>query len=292
MLVLSHIQAQELLVAHSGGAARLDVSFDLGLSRIQAQLEPQGVRLSDGSSLAWEALTSIAEDENGCYLLSQTPGDSESRGVLFIEKIQFYSELTFRFYSLYPTSGAPTMLVSGLPMHRIKGTDPHRDTLEKIRAARPAGNVLDTCTGLGYTAIEASQLANVTHVTTIELDPTALQVCRANPWSQALFDNPKITQLIGDSFDEIANFPDGVFSRIVHDPPYLGLAGDLYSLEFYRQAWRVLSRNGRMFHYIGDPDSKSGRSATAGVIQRLEQAGFRHVDRAPRAFGVVASKGF
>jgi predicted methyltransferase len=46
----------------------------------------------------------------------------------------------------------------------------------------------------------------------------------------------------------------------------------------------------QLFHYIGDPESKSGRSITAGVIRRLEQAGFRQVRRAPRAFGVVAVK--
>jgi predicted methyltransferase len=290
MLVLSHAQAQDMLSAKSRGAAGKDVSFDLGLSRTSVRLEPHGVSLSDGSSLSWEAITTIVEDENGCYLLEQTPGVSETPGVCVPRKIQLYSELTGRVYSLYPTSGAPTMLVSGLPMHRIKDTDPYRDTLEKIRAARPVGNVLDTCTGLGYTAIEASKLAHVAQVTTIELDPAALEICRANPWSQALFDNPKITQIIGDSFDEIANFPEAAFTRILHDPPYFSLAGDLYSLEFYRQACRVLSRNGRLFHYIGDPESKSGRSATAGVIKRLEQAGFRHIERAPRAFGVVASK--
>jgi hypothetical protein len=270
----------------------MEVSFDLGLSRVSVSLEPQGIQLPEEGSLTWESLAEIAEDENGCYLLDQTPGVSETPGVCVPRKIKVYSDRTDRAYSLYPTSGAPTMLVSGLPMHRIKDTDPHRDTLEKIKAARPAGNVLDTCTGLGYTAIEASKLVHVAHVTTIELDLAALEICRSNPWSQALFANPKITQIVGDSFDEIAGLPDGAFTCVIHDPPYLSLAGDLYSLEFYRQAWRALSRNGRLFHYIGDPESKSGRSATAGVIQRLEQAGFRHVERAPRAFGVVARKGF
>lgn len=284
MLVLSHTQVRALMAAHSGGATEMEVSLDLGLSLTSVALGPGGVVLPSGSSLAWETLPAIAEDENGCYLLEFSPVGCVPR------KIQQYSELTGRAYSLYPTSGAPTMLVSGLPMHRIKDTDPHRDTQAKIKAARPAGNVLDTCTGLGYTAIAASRLASVAHVTTIELDPAALEICRANPWSQALFDNPKITQVIGDSFDEIGSFPEGAFTRIIHDPPYFSLAGDLYSLEFYRQACRVLSRNGRLFHYIGDPASKSGRSATAGVIKRLEQAGFRHIERAPRAFGVVASK--
>lgn len=289
MLILSCTQSQDILSARSRGEADVEISLDLGLSFIAVILQPHGVRLPDGCSLTWEDVTRIAADENGCYLLeliSGAPGSYEPH------KIKVYSELTGRSYSLYPTNGAPTMLVSGMPMHRIKDTDPYRDTLEKVKAARPVGNVLDTCTGLGYTAIEASKFSNVTHVTSIELDPAVLQICHLNPWSQALFDNLKITQTIGDSFDEIAKFPDGAFTRIIHDPPYISLAGDLYSLDFYRQAYRVLSRYGRMFHYIGDPESKSGRSATAGVIKRLAQAGFRHIERIPRAFGVVASKGF
>jgi hypothetical protein len=46
----------------------------------------------------------------------------------------------------------------------------------------------------------------------------------------------------------------------------------------------------QLFHYVGDPESKSGRTITAGVMRRLEQAGFRQIRRAPRAFGVVAGK--
>lgn len=72
------------------------------------------------------------------------------------------------FYSLMPTEGAPTMLISGIPMHRIKNTDPWRDTEEKIRAAGPIGvSVLDTATGLGYTASATAKMADC--VTTIEL---------------------------------------------------------------------------------------------------------------------------
>lgn len=277
-ILLSYYQARALLDARVHGAFVADVSLDLGRSTVPVLLEAQQVRLFEDDVVPWEVVDVIADDENGCYVI-----DGE-----IATKIQAYSELTGRVYTLYPTSAAPTMLVSGLPMHRIKDTDPHKDTLEKIRATRPAGHVLDTCTGLGYTAIEASKLA--AQVTTIELDPVALQICRANPWSRALFDNPKITSLVGDSFDEIANFQDGIFKRVIHDPPYFSLAGDLYSLDFYRQVFRVLGLNGRLFHYVGDPESKSGRSTTAGVIKRLEKAGFRKVMRAPRAFGVIAQK--
>jgi predicted methyltransferase len=105
-----------------------------------------------------------------------------------------------------------------------------------------------------------------------------------------LFGNPKITQLIGDAFDEIAKLEAESFAAILHDPPMFSLAGDLYSLAFYQQAFRVLKHNGKIFHYIGDPESKSGARVTAGVIRRLREAGFKRVTRAPRAFGVLAHK--
>ena len=57
----------------------------------------------------------------------------------------------------------------------------------------------------------------------------------------------------------------------------LSLAGELYSGEFYRDCWRVLRRNGKMFHYIGDPDSKSGARTTKGVVRRLQEAGFTRI---------------
>jgi predicted methyltransferase len=148
--------------------------------------------------------------------------------------------------------------------------------------------VLDTATGLGYTAIEAAKTAD--HVTTFELDPTVLEIARLNPWSQALFDNPRITQCLGDSYDLIKGFEAESFTRIIHDPPALALAGQLYAGQFYAELCRVLRRGGRLFHYVGDPESKSGRNVTRSVTRRLLDAGFTQVTRRPRAFGVVAFK--
>jgi predicted methyltransferase len=278
-VILSHFQAQILLNARDKGIQTTQISLDLGLSTVQVILDGIGVHLMLGQVLSWEGVKSIVDSSSSCFVIE----NGTARAV------QFYSEATDRLYSLYPTSGAPSMLVSGIPMHRIKDTEPHQDTLEKIRTIKPlVGQVLDTATGLGYTAIQAARSAE--HVTTIELDPTVLQVCRLNPWSQELFDNPKITQLIGDSFDVVAEMESGRFTRVIHDPPVLSLAGDLYSGEFYRQLHRVMRNQSWLFHYIGDPESKSGRIITAGVIRRLEQAGFRQVRRAARAFGVVAVK--
>jgi hypothetical protein len=239
----------------------------------------QGVRLPDGQVVAWEDVEAIEGSERGCFVIE----DGLPR------KIQFFSETMNQLYSLMPTGGAPTMLVSGIPMHRVKGTDPHQDTLQKIKAIAPVtGPVLDTATGLGYTAIEAAKTAG--RVVTVEIEPCALQVARLNPWSRALFGNPAITQIVGDVFDEIEAFEDQAFARIIHDPPAFNLAGDLYSGAFYRQLFRVLRRGGRLFHYIGNLESKSGRTVSRGAARRLREAGFSRVVQRPQAFGLLAHK--
>ncbi len=164
-----------------------------------------------------------------------------------------------------------------------------QDTLKKIASITPVvGRVLDTATGLGYTAIEAAKTAE--QVVTIELDPGAQEIARLNPWSQALFDNPKIVQIMGDAYEVVQTFEDESFARIIHDPPTFSLAGDLYSGAFYRQLYRILKRGGRLFHYIGDPNSKASGGVTKGALRRLQEAGFARVVRRPGAFGVVAYK--
>jgi len=278
MIILSHYQASALLEARRAGRATAVTSLDLGLTTTEVTLTPDRLILPD-TILAWNEIEEIARHDTACFV-------SENNHA---QMIRGFSDLTGRVYGLMPTEAAPTMLISGLPMHRIKGTNPQQDTLAKIKAIAPLhGRVLDTCTGLGYTAIEAAKTAE--HVITIELDPTAQEMARFNPWSRSLFDNPKIEQIIGDTFDEIQKVTDGIFSCIIHDPPMLSLAGDLYSGEFYAECWRVLRRNGKLFHYIGDPDSKSGARTTKGVLRRLQEAGFTRVVPKPQAFGVVAYK--
>ncbi len=276
--VLSHYQAGPLRAARMAGAERVPVSLDLGLSEVTATLTAVGVQLPDGQVVTWAQLDEICDSELACFSVSNGR----------VEKIQFFSETFNRFYSLMPTGRAPTMLISGIPMHRVKDTDPYRDTLSKIRAAQPTGRVLDTTMGLGYTAVEATKTAD--SVLTIELDPTVAQICRLNPWSQGLFDNPKITRVIGDAFDVVEGLGGEQFSCVIHDPPMFSLAGDLYSSAFYRELYRVLKSRGRLFHYIGDPRSKSGSSVTRGVVRRLQAVGFARVKPAPQAFGVVAFK--
>jgi len=277
--ILSHYQARDLLQARAQGEQTAVTSLTLNRSTTELTLTADGVHI-DKTLLPWGEIETIADHENGCFVIV------DGRA----EKISTFSEELQRAYSLFPTKSAPTMLVSGITMHRIVNCDPHQDTVNKIKAlgGKPTGTVLDTTMGLGYTAIEAAKTA--VRVTTIELDPTVLQVCQANPWSQELFTSPNIERHLGHCWDVIEEFRDGSFDCIVHDPPMFNMAGELYSVEFYRELYRLVRQKGRVFHYIGNPNSKSGATNTRGTMKRLKEAGFRKVSPRPQAFGVLAVK--
>ena len=278
-IILSYVQAQPLLEAKRKGQSAANISLDLGLTTTTVNITPEGVLFPNGERLNWQAVEKMKKSTVNCFLVE----NNDARA------IQVFSEYTNRMCSLMPTEGAPSMLIAGFLMHRIKDVDPIQDTLKKVAAIAPiVGRVLDTATGLCYTAIEVAKTAD--EVVTIELDPGAQEMARLNPWSQALFSNPKIQQVMGDAFEVVQDFADESFSRILHDPPTFSLAGDLYSGAFYRQMYRVLKRGGRMFHYIGDPNSKASGNVTKGVMRRLQEAGFTRVVRRAEAFGVVAFK--
>lgn len=278
-IVISYIQARTMLTERHACGQEILCSLDLGLTEVGLTIQEEGVLLPSGDLLRWEILKKVSNTENSCFIMH----DHE------LEKITYFSEHTNRVYGLMPTSAAPTLLVSGIPMHRIKDTTPNLDTLEKINTIKPIhGHILDTSMGLGYTAIEAAN--NADQVTTIEVEPVVEEISSINPWSRDLFVDSKIRRMIGDSCMLLPEFEDGTFSAIIHDPPVLSLAGELYGFEYYQQLYRVLHSNGKLFHYIGDPHSHSGRNVTRGVIERLYRAGFNNVRRQPRAYGVVAYK--
>ncbi|MEO7019206.1 MAG: methyltransferase domain-containing protein [Ktedonobacteraceae bacterium] len=278
-VILSYIQTRPLLEARKQGQSEVTSSLDLGMTTSRAMLNAEGVVFPAGERLDWASIEKISQSEVNCYTV----------GAQGMQAIQVFSEETNRVCSLMPTRGAPSMLIAGFVMHRIKDVDPWQDTQRKIAAIAPVtGRVLDTTTGLGYTAILAARAAE--SVTTIELDPGAQEMARLNPWSQELFDNPKITQLMGDAYEVVPSFEDESFGRIIHDPPTFSLAGDLYSGVFYRELYRILKRGGRLFHYIGDPNSKASGGTTRGALRRLQESGFTRVVRYPDAYGVVAYK--
>jgi len=277
--VLSHFQTALILKAKKNGEPTVLTSIDLGISEITVTLMSDGAAFPEIGRLAWDQIATINADTNGCFLIENNS----------IRAIRGFSQSTGRAMSLMPTTGAPALIIAGFPMHRMKGITPFEASRAMSDAIGPFyGEVLDTATGLGYTALCAVKTS--TKVTTVEFDPLVPELAMLNPWSSALFTQDTISRIIGDSFDVIKDFPSEKFCAIIHDPPTLSLAGDLYSGEFYKQAFRVLRPGGKMFHYIGDPKSVAGNRTTQGVLRRLHDAGFKNVVSKPVAYGVTAIK--
>jgi len=196
-----------------------------------------------------------------------------------------------KFYKLkapYPNK-APTIEISGIHMHRIRNTDPWSDAVQKVRKARIRRGhvVLDTCTGLGYTAIGSLRFG-ASKVYTVEVDEIVLAISQFNPWSRFLEDS-RITILLGDVYNVVDFFDDEVFDRIIHDPPRFSLSGHLYSESFYRKLYQKLKPGGILFHYTGAPGERRRINIVKGVAERLRKVGF-YVKVYSKIQGVVAFK--
>ncbi len=173
------------------------------------------------------------------------------------------------FYKLRLMENGPILEINGLRMH-LKDFKDVRDysklIVKKLRIGKE-NVMLDICTGLGYTAIEASKKAK--KVVTIEKSSAVIKLAEWNPWSNEL-KNKNIEIIRGDAFQEIEKF--GGIDRIIHDPPRLSTAGELYSQGFYEKLYKISNPGTMMFHYIGS--LKKGRYSE-GIKKRLEKAGWK-----------------
>ena len=277
MIVIDSVVASKILQAMNEGEADVEITTDLNLSSNRYPLAGHTVSFGEGNCLSEDQLANIARKAGRAYRVKESG----------FEQVQVHGN---QFYKLVPTHGAPTAEIDGVKMHRSKGIDPFEDAEEKAREAVRAGDrVLDTCSGLGYTAIWSIKLGAV-HVTTIEKAPEMLELRLQNPWSMGL-NSPSIELQEGDAFDLIKGFPDQSFDAILHDPPRLSFAGHLYGIEFYRQMFRVMRRGGRLFHYTGNPHRvRHGPSFIRNAAKRLKEAGFNKVEVKADKLGVAASK--
>lgn len=281
-----------------GGPAvcvEVEHSIDLGMTKSNLVLdtaEGGGLLDTDGNLLASiEEITEIARKKQGVHALF-TDGSAPW-------KINTLSDNTDKPASLAPPldgTGKPTMVLGGFTMHRIVGeaVNPATDTEAKLSAVKlfKGARVLDTCCGLGYTAILAARrVGEEGQVITVELDDASIEMCASNPWSRALFDGslPQLQVVQGNSCEVVHRFEEGVFDAIVHDPPARAITEtDLYSESFYAAMKSRLKKNGQLFHYIGSPTSTESGRLYAGITERLRGAGFTSVERFPAAFGLIA----
>ena len=195
------------------------------------------------------------------------------------------------FYKLRLWKGIPILEIDGLRMHLVKDfktpLDYSKLVVKELRV-KNGDFVLDTCMGLGYTAIEAYD--HGASVTTCEISRAVLTLAKWNPFSQKLFNNEKITIIEGNIAEKIKAMPDSSFDAIIHDPPRFSTAGELYSLEFYSQLYRVLKKGGKLFHYVGSLGKGKGRKIEEEVAKRLKEAGFGKIRFESKLQGLIAIK--
>lgn len=243
------------------------VSLDLGKTLTKVQLAEEGP-LIEGSIII---LPKIRDKDKSCYLI---------KGKI-VEKMQYSSPETGEFYKLIPTSGRPLLQISGTSMHK-------QPFIERIEKEKLKGNILDAGTGLGYTAMTAAKTAK--QVTTIEHDPTVLELQKLSPWSQELFTRKNITLVEGDVTQLVRNALKESFDTIIYDAGTPRSSGLFFSTEHYAETYRVLKRNGKLYHYLPRPQIEQGRDFAKAVIKRLEELGLNLVERNEKDCYIIMQK--
>jgi len=247
-LIISSQELRKIKEAIGRGEKEIETSLDLGLTKTILKLEK--IKFSIGK---------IKDDEKDAYLLVGKK----------LKKVQFFSPETNLAYTLIPTSGRPILQVSGTPMHK-------QAFVERIQTERLTGRVLDSGTGLGYTAIEAAKTADL--VMSIEIDENVMRMARLNPFSQELFQE-KIILISGDLTLEITKFKNEEFDYLIFDGGTPKSSGEFFSIDNYREAFRVLKRRGRLYHYLPKHHITRGRDFIGEMIKKMISAGFILVER-------------
>ncbi|MFH0737981.1 MAG: SAM-dependent methyltransferase [Candidatus Micrarchaeota archaeon] len=200
------------------------------------------------------------------------------------------------YYKLRPINGIPILEVDGLRMQLVKDFKTPLDYSEEVAKGlkipqKGEATILDTCMGLGYTAIAASKRPGVKLVVTCEVSEAVVNLAQWNPLSEALFQKDgKIMVMKGSAAELIKGFQDGMFSFVIHDPPRFSHAPELYSLDFYKELYRVCKPGARLFHYVGSVGKGKGRKIDAEVGKRLLVAGFKRISYSARLQGLFAEK--
>ena len=256
----------------------VEVSLDLNLSRCTVTFEDELLVTPCGDRIP---LADLLPSE-----------DVESRVITWeAGRLAVVEVRAGGYYKLVPTDSAPTLEIDGIKMHRSKDIDPLEDARQKTARVVPrGGRVLDTCGGLGYSAIHAVK-AGARAVVSVEKNPHVLEIRSQNPWS-APAEAEKIEWCHGDVNEIIRTLDDGEFDAIIHDPPRITSAtGDLYGQPFYNQLARVMRAGGKLFHYTGTPQRiRHGERFVNQAMKRLEKAGFGSVSFNDYLQGIEAVK--
>ena len=277
-----------ILDAAGKGMALVRLSLDLGITEKDWQIRDGGLVLDEESNLCLDLAVLERVQKAGSKIFCHN-GSA-------LEPVEVRAD---GYYKLVPTDSLPTLEINGVKMHRSKDIDPAEDARAKTALVVRSGDiVLDTCGGLGYSAIFAVK-AGAARVVSAEKSSAVLAIREKNPWLQpGAFPwlDPEAMGRIrlahGDIGQRIAEFEDGSFDAVLHDPPrFTSATGDLYGRPFYSHLARVLKPRGRLFHYTGSPKRiKNGNRFVANAGKRLASAGFVQVEFNDFLQGFVAEK--
>lgn len=248
------------------------VKVDFGLKEVGVLIDNDNIIFSGTFTLSAQEKIK----ENFCYLVDDNK----------IEPLAYFSSATNRFYKLTPTNDWPTLSIGSVPMHKL--SSPRKDTENKISLIKPYGLVLDTCMGLGYSAILASKAAK--SVITFEKDENVYNLAKLNPLSQALFSSKNIEIRKEDVSNAIKGFSENHFDCIIHDPPTFKLAPELFTEAFYKELYRVLRINGKIFHYTPLYKISQGYDFPSKIEKKLKKTGFKILEFRPEDGGIVCKK--
>jgi predicted methyltransferase len=269
--------ARQILAAIGKGQRSIEVSVDLNKTVRSLSVKDDHVVFDHNNKLTRGDLLSISKRADRVFVL-------ENNALRVLEYRDRY------YYKLVPTNGAPTVEINGIKMHRSKGIDPFEDARLKVsEVVRSGDRVLDTCGGLGYTAVWSVRLG-ARQVLSVEYDEFVQRLRSENPWSADLHDR-RIKIVSADVSEYIRELESESFHAVIHDPPRFSLAGELYGEEFYRELHRILVSRGRLFHYTGNPYVvRRGNTFLVNVNRRLRTAGFKRVVARHHLLGAKAVK--
>lgn len=269
--IISKKEAEKIL----GSKGNIEISLDAGISLAKVFVGKEYAEISN-QKIPLQEFKKIKE--NSYYFIESND----------LKKLAFFSKESNFYYKLMPTGDWPTLTLSSTPMHRWVLVSPKEDTISKIKEiSHVKGRVLDTCCGLGYTAIISAKYAD--EVYTYERDEYVLHIAKFNPYSQELFNNKKIRLFKGDVHKIIYKLEGNFFDRVIHDPPTFKYAPELYSVDFYKQLYRVMKKGSILYHYAPWPHRK-GKPLYPRIMANLKEAGFKAVRYSKESSGVAAQK--
>ncbi len=255
------------------------MSLDLGLTKELIEIKTQEFVIIRNNKIFFEEFNKIKE--NTFYAIINNK--------LFA--IELFSNETNLYYKLKPTNDWPSLMLSSVPMHRFKSSTPKISAELMVKEISPInGIVLDCCAGLGYTSVIEANQPNCKEVISFEKDNNVLEIASYNPYSNDFFLNKKIKLYKESVFEGIKKFENNYFDRILHDPPTVSFAKELYSIHFYKELYRVLKKEGLLYHYCPNPKKTKGNEFFKIVEKLLKQAGFINVKYNPNSSGIRATK--